>query len=124
MGLEGFSSSVILFVVTIGLFILRHKFPSMPRPFKVWWPVAVFYMLTKAFLLVAPFLRPPGGKGDTSLPYWLYPIVGIAVLISGVAYWFMWRKVLPAVGRFKWEERKVALEDGTVVMRFEKVKCS
>jgi hypothetical protein len=36
------------------------------------------------FLLVVPFLRPPGGIGDTPpLPYWLYPIVGIAVFVSG-----------------------------------------
>ena len=81
-------------------------------------------MVGQAFLLVAPFLRPPGGKGDTSLPYWLYPVVGIVVLILGVVYWFGWRKLLPAIGRFRWEEHKATLNDGTIVTRFKKVKRS
>ena len=76
----------------------------------------------QGFLLVAPFLRPPGRKGDTSLPYWLYPIVGIVVLVGGVVYWFGWRVLLPWVGGFEWRERKVLLEDGTVVTQFGRVK--
>ena len=108
----------------IGLFLLRWKSPHVHRPFRVWWPVAAFFMVGQAFLMVAPFLRPPGGKGDTSLPYWLYPIVGIVVLALGVVYWFGWRKVLPAVGRFTWEQRKTTLADGTIVTRFAKIKRS
>lgn len=72
--------------------------------------------------MVAPFLRPPGGKGDTSLPYWLYPIVGIAVLVGGVVYWFGWRVLMPRLGGFKWKERKEVLKDGTVVTQFGRVK--
>ena len=124
LDVEGYPSSVINFFVVIGLCLLRWKTPHVTRPFRVWWPVAVFFMIGQAFLLVAPFLRPPGGKGDTSLPYWLYPIVGIVVLVGGVIYWFGWRKVLPAVGRFTWEEHKSELEDGTIVTRFKKVKRS
>ena len=81
-----------------------------------------FFLAAQCFLLVAPFLRPPGGKGDTSLPYWLYPIVGIAVLACGLVYWFLWRVVLPRVGGFKWRESKDTLYDGTVVTVFVKEK--
>ena len=94
----------------------------MPRPFKIWWPVAVFFLFGQAFLLVAPFLRPPSGVGDTSLPYWLYPVVGIAILVAGVGYWFGWQKVLPSIGRFEWKRSKTYLEDGTVVTQFKPVK--
>lgn len=73
-------------------------------------------------MLIAPFLRPPGGKGDTSLPYWLYPVVGIVVLVCGVLYWFVWRVLLPGVGRFEYVERKMTLKDGTVVTVFDRVK--
>ena len=48
--------------------------------------------------------------------------MGIAVLIFGVIYWFVWRKVVPAIGGFQWEKKKAVLEDGTVVTRFEKIK--
>ena len=94
----------------------------MPRPFKIWLPVAVFFLIGQAFLLVAPFLRPPGGVGDTSLPYWLSPVVGIAILVAGVGYWFGWQKVLPSIGRFEWRRSKTYLKDGTVVTQFKPVK--
>ncbi|KAM0473661.1 hypothetical protein ACHAPX_008066 [Trichoderma viride] len=71
LDVEGYPGAVINFLVVAGLFYLRWKEPNAPRPFKVWLPVAVFFMAGQAFQLVAPFLRPPGGKGDTSLPYWL-----------------------------------------------------
>ncbi|KAI9833347.1 MAG: hypothetical protein M1819_003742 [Sarea resinae] len=124
LDVEGYPGSIINFFVVLGLFILRWNAPAVHRPFKVWLPIAVFYMVGQAFLLVAPFLRPPGGKGDTSLPYWLYPIVGIAVLTCGVLYWVLWRKVLPALGRYELEEKKSTLHDGTVVTEFARIKHS
>ena len=122
LDVEGYPSSVINFFVVIGLFILRWRAPHIPRPFKVWLPVPIFFLLGQGFLMVAPFLRPPGGKGDTSLPYWLYPVVGIVVLVGGVVYWFGWRVLLPRVGGFEWNERKEVLKDGTVVTQFGRVK--
>ena len=122
LDVEGYPSSVIYFFVGIGLFILRWRAPQVPRPFKAWWPVPVFFLIGQGFLLVAPFLRPPGGKGDTSLPYWLYPVVGIVVLVCGVLYWFVWRVLFPGVGQFEYVEQKTTLKDGTVVTVFDRVK--
>ena len=67
-------------------------------------------------MLVAPFIRPPGGIGDTPpLPYYLYCLVGIAVLVFGVLYWAVWKLVLPYVFGFQLVLRKEVLKDGTVV---------
>ena len=74
--------------------------------------------------MIAPFLRPPGGIGDTSLPYWLYPIVGIVVLVGGVVYWFGWQKLLPWIGGFVYEKQKTELSDGTVVTQYKRVKLA
>lgn len=120
LDVEGYPSSIINVFVVVGLFILRWKAPSLHRPFRVWLPVAFFFLVAQCFLLVAPFVRPPGGVGDTSLPYWLYPIVGICVLIGGVVYWVVWRLALPKLGGFSWIERKNVLADGTVVTSFIK----
>ena len=122
LDVEGYPGAVINFFVVIGLFIFRWQAPKVPRPFKVWLPVAAFFLCGQVFLMVAPFLRPPEGKGDTSLPYWLYPIVGIIVLVGGVVYWFGWRALLPLIGRFDYQERKAVLADGTIVTRFARVK--
>lgn len=122
LDVEGYPGSVINLFVVIGFFLLRWKAPEIHRPFRLWWPVGVFYAAAQCFLLVAPFLRPPGGKGDTSLPYWLYPVVGIAILVGGVVWWFVWRKLLPWIGRYDLEPTHQRLKDGTVVVVYEKAR--
>ncbi|OJJ55215.1 hypothetical protein ASPSYDRAFT_184836 [Aspergillus sydowii CBS 593.65] len=120
LDLEGYPSSIINFLVVAGLFYLRWSEPNLSRPFRVWWPVAVFFMAGQAFQVVAPFIRPPGGKGDTSLPYWLYPVVGIAVLFAGVVYWGVWQVLLPWVGNYTLQPEHVVLKDGTTVAVYQK----
>lgn len=121
LDLEGYPSSVINFLVVLGLFWFRWKKADTPRPFRVWWPIAAFFMVAQAFQLVAPFLRPPGGKGDTSLPYYLYAVVGIALLAASVVYWFVWWVAAPAVGKYKLEPRREYLKDGTAVVVYKRV---
>ncbi|KAA1475064.1 amino acid transporter [Dentipellis sp. KUC8613] len=116
LDVEGYPSQIINFFIVIGLFYLRFTKPNIKRPFKVWWPIAAFYLAAAVFLLVAPFLRPSNGKGDTPpLPYYLYCLVGIAIMVSGVLYWAAWRVLLPRVFRYELEPRKESLADGTVV---------
>jgi len=67
-------------------------------------------------VLVAPFIRPANKVGDTPpLPYYLYPLIGIAVMVFGALYWAVWQLVLPHVLKFRLVPRKEVLEDGTVV---------
>ncbi|KAJ5535586.1 hypothetical protein N7513_008772 [Penicillium frequentans] len=122
LDLEGYPASVIDFLVVAGLFYLRWTAPLVDRPFRVWWPVAFFFMVGQAFQLVAPFIRPPGGKGDTSLPYWLSSVVGIVILLLGVVYWAIWRKVLPAIGKYRLVPEHEVLSDGTTVVCYKGVK--
>ncbi|KZT07117.1 amino acid transporter, partial [Laetiporus sulphureus 93-53] len=112
---EGYPSQIINFFVVVGLFWFRWKRPNAKRPFKIWWPFAFFYLAAAVFLLVAPFVRPPGGVGDTPpLPYYLYCLVGIAVMFVGVFYWAAWQ-YLPRVFGYEFVPRKETLKDGTVV---------
>ena len=77
-------------------------------------------MAGQAFQVVAPFIRPPEGKGDTSLPYWLYPIVGIAVLLAGVVYWGIWQLLLPWLGGYRLVPEHQVLKDGTTVAVYKR----
>ncbi|PPJ51774.1 hypothetical protein CBER1_09665 [Cercospora berteroae] len=124
LDLEGYPGSVINFFVVVGFFWLRYKNPEVLRPFRCWWPVAAFYMAAQIFQMAAPFLRPPGGKGDTTLPYWLSSVVGIAVLVMGAVWWAVWRKVLPAIGGYDLVPERERLDDGTNVVVYKKVKRS
>ncbi|EGO04068.1 hypothetical protein SERLA73DRAFT_102414 [Serpula lacrymans var. lacrymans S7.3] len=123
LDIEGYPQQIINLFIVIGLFWLRWKKPHAVRPFKVWWPVAVFFLAAAVFLLVAPFLRPAGGVGDTPpLPYYLYCLVGIAIMVAGVLYWAAWRVIMPVVFGFEYVPRKEALDDGTVVTLFSRKK--
>ncbi|KAG1862348.1 amino acid transporter [Suillus tomentosus] len=123
LDVEGYPQQIINLFIVIGLFYLRWKKPDAVRPFKVWWPLAVFFLAAAVFLLVAPFLRPPGGVGDTPpLPYYLYCLVGIAIMLAGVLYWAVWRIVLPKVFGYKLVPRKEKLDDGTIVAVFSNQK--
>ncbi|KAG2105827.1 amino acid transporter [Suillus discolor] len=116
LDVEGYPQQIINLFIVIGLFYLRWKKPDAVRPFKVWWPLAVFFLAAAVFLLVAPFLRPPGGVGDTPpLPYYLYCLVGIGIMLAGVLYWAVWRIVLPKVFGYELIPRKEKLDDGTIV---------
>ncbi|KAF2084295.1 amino acid transporter [Saccharata proteae CBS 121410] len=122
LDVEGYPSSIINFFVVVGFFWLRYAAPNATRPFRCWLGVAVFFMAAQAFLMVAPFLRPPGGKGDTSLPYWLYPVVGIVVLFAGLVYWGVWWKLAPWVGGYRLVPVHERLGDGTAVVVYKKEK--
>ncbi|KAF7797306.1 hypothetical protein EIP86_008501 [Pleurotus ostreatoroseus] len=72
-------------------------------------------------VLVAPFLRPANGVGDTPpLPYYLYCLVGIAIMVTGVLYWAGWRILLPKVFGYELVPRKETLDDGTVITLFSR----
>jgi hypothetical protein len=46
-------------------------------------------------VLVAPFIRPANKVGDTPpLPYYLYCLIGIAVIVFGILYWAIWQLLL------------------------------
>jgi amino acid transporter len=125
LDVEGYPTSVINFFVVVGFFILRFTDPgkNWNRPFKVFIPVAVFYLGAQVFLMVAPFLRPPGGIGDTPpLPYWLYPVVGIAVLGGSVLYWAVVFRLAPLIGKYKLRPNHEVLRDGTRVVVYKRVK--
>ncbi|KAI0278429.1 amino acid permease-domain-containing protein [Russula aff. rugulosa BPL654] len=126
LDIAGYPSQIINLSVILGLFYLRWKKPHLPRPFKgttvqlhsdvvsllisdnvVWLPLATFFLLVVAF---------SNGVGDTPpLPYYLYCLVGIAVMMFGVLYWAIWKLVLPYVFKFRLVPRKEVLKDGTVV---------
>ncbi|KAI0090101.1 amino acid transporter [Irpex rosettiformis] len=123
LDIEGYPLQIINFFIVIGLFWLRWKRPGLSRPFKVWLPVAFFFLAATAFLIVAPFLRPANGIGDTPpLPYWLYCVVGIGVLVFGVLYWFVWQVALPKIFSYTLVPGKDVLADGTVVTVYHRKK--
>ncbi|KAH6664717.1 high affinity methionine permease [Halenospora varia] len=121
LDVEGYPLAIINLFVVLAFLYLRYDEPISPRQhFRAPLPMALVFLVAQLFLIVDPFLRPPKGQGDTGLPYWLYPLVGIAVLLMGALYWLVWMVLWPMWGGFEWEEKKTELVDGTVVREFVK----
>ncbi|KAJ7741342.1 high affinity methionine permease [Mycena metata] len=123
LDVEGYPQQIINMFIVFGLFWLRYREPNAVRPSSnhahmttVWWPFAVFFLAAALFLVIAPFLRPANKVGDTPpLPYYLYCLVGIAVMVFGVLYWAVWRVILPRLFGYRLVPRKEQLADGTFV---------
>ena len=117
---EGYPRAIVFLLAGIGLFILRFSSPwkLIPRPFKAWSSIAAFFLVAQTFMLVVPFLRPPGGKSDTSQPYWAYPLVGIGVMLFAFLYYLFLVVIAPQVWRYRLDHEIVVLKDGTHVRKF------
>ena len=55
LDVEGYPQQIINFAIVVGLFWLRWTKPHVPRPFKVWWPLAVFFLAAAVFRASLPF---------------------------------------------------------------------
>ncbi|KAK0732046.1 amino acid/polyamine transporter I [Lasiosphaeris hirsuta] len=85
-------------------------------------PVIVLFLLCNAFLAIVPFIPPDGDWNADGYPYYIFPVVGVGVLILGALYWTLWTKFWPAVRGHKIVSERVIDEDGNEVIRYKKVK--
>lgn len=71
-------------------------------PFRATWPVALLFLLSNIYLVIAPFIPPNEGQNVyVSLPYYLHCLVGIGILAAGGVYWVVWAVVLPRIGGYE-----------------------
>ena len=90
-------------------------------PFHVYLPVIIFCFLVCLFLAFAPFI-PPKETSPNGYPFYVFPLVGVAVLLAGAGYWYLWKRVWPKTGGYRIEtERYISEADGTEVVRYRKV---
>ncbi|TQS33285.1 hypothetical protein Golomagni_06377, partial [Golovinomyces magnicellulatus] len=89
-------------------------------PIKATLPVAVFFLLSNIYLVIAPFVPPSDGQNVYEhLPYWIHCVVGFGVIAAGGVYWVIWSIVLPKIGRYELVQETVVDElDGWERNRF------
>ncbi|KAL4901171.1 hypothetical protein BDW74DRAFT_187827 [Aspergillus multicolor] len=100
LDVEGYPGTIFGLAITVGLLTLRYREPHLPRPFKAWLPAVWLRIAVSFALLVAPFIPPPGRKGDVEFFYATYAIVGSGVIVFGVLYWYVWIVLLPRWGGY------------------------
>lgn len=110
--------------VAAGLIYLHFKKSEQwSSPFKAWLPVIVLYLLANIFLALVPFIPPDGDHNAGGYPYFVFPVVGVGVLLLGAVYWYLYTKLWPKIGGYKIvAERTASEDDGREVIRYIKVK--
>lgn len=69
-----------------------------------------------------PFVPPPNGKGSTSLPYYLSPVVALAILSLGIIYYVGRFVLLPWIFNYGLELKAIELSDGSQVSRYKMIR--
>ncbi|KAK4031208.1 amino acid/polyamine transporter I [Parachaetomium inaequale] len=110
--------------VAAGLIYLQYKKSEQWNPaWRTWLPVTVIFLLCNAFLAIVPFIPPADGDvWADGYPYYVFPVVGVGVLILGGFYWTLWTKFWPAVRGHKVVAERIIDTDGAEVIRYRKVK--
>lgn len=69
-----------------------HREPqTWNPPFRATLPVAVFFLLSNIYLVLAPFMPPNTGQNVyQNLPYYLHCVVGLGIFVLGAIYWLLW----------------------------------
>ena len=97
-----------------GGLIYLHYTPheKWTSPWHTYLPIIVLFLLSNVFLALVPFIPPTGPADPNGYPYFIFPVVGVGVLLLGVIYWAGWTKILPRVGGYKVVAERKVLEDG------------
>lgn len=97
------------------------------RPtFRATLPIAIFFTLVSAFLVVVPWIPPPSEEEATFKDIWygMAPSIALGFFGAGALYWFCWYLLMPALGKYKLVERQSSLKDGTPITVFDRVHPS
>jgi hypothetical protein len=107
--------------VAAGLIYLHYsKRENWTSPWHTYLPIIVLYLLLNVFLAIVPFI-PPDQLDPDGYPYYVFPVVGVGVLLLGVTYWFIWTKLLPRIGGYRIVGERTLLEGGGEAVRYRKI---
>ncbi|KAF2010625.1 amino acid transporter [Aaosphaeria arxii CBS 175.79] len=108
--------------VTAGLIYLQwSKKEAWTSPWHTWIPVSVLYLAANIFLALVPFIPPDGDWDAEGYPYYVFPVVGVGVLLLGAFYWTIWTKVVPKIGGYKIVAQRHYDDAGNEHIRYVKV---
>ncbi|KAL2212999.1 amino acid transporter [Sarocladium strictum] len=108
--------------VTFGLIYLQwSKRENWTSQWHTYLPISILYILANIFMIIVPFIPPEGSWNADGYPYYVFPIVGVGVLLLGVVYWGVWNRLLPRLGGYKIVAERTFDETGGEVVRYRKV---
>ncbi len=106
-----------------GLIYLQYRMSeNWTSPWHTYLPVTLLFLLSNAFLAIVPFIPPTSGWDAEGYPFFVFPVVGVGVMLLGAVYWVGWTKVWPKLGGYKIIAERLIADDGVEVVRYKKIK--
>ncbi|CZT50434.1 probable low-affinity methionine permease [Rhynchosporium secalis] len=120
LNLISYPMSIVNVFVSIALIHLYFNPFSIERdpqrwapPFRATLPVAIFFLLSNLFLVIAPYVPPDAGQEVYAhLPYYLHCLVGVGIFVVGLVYWIFWARILPKIGKYDLVRENAIGHDG------------
>ncbi|VUC26895.1 unnamed protein product [Clonostachys rosea] len=101
-----------------------NKAENWSSPWHTYLPISILWFLSNVFLVIVPFIPPIGDWNADGYPYYIFPVVGVLVLVLGGVYWTFWTIILPRIGGYQIVAERTFDEDGVEVVRYRKVKLA
>lgn len=117
LNLISYPMNIINFIISTGLVWIhwqarKGKIEWNP-PIKAGVWIAMFFSLSNAYLIVAPYVPPTNGQSVyNSLPYWIHCVVAWGVFAFGACYWLVFCRVIPKLGHYSLDVKEELNEDG------------
>ncbi|KAJ5090843.1 hypothetical protein N7532_009527 [Penicillium argentinense] len=117
LNLISYPLSIINIFVAGGLvyiYLTKAKnFPNWSPGIRATLPVAIFFLLSNIYLVIAPYIPPTDGQSVyEELPYFLHCVVALGVFALGAMYYLVWAVLLPRWGGYVLVKESVVDADG------------
>lgn len=113
-----YSNYIFKLLLIVGLLLVRKQRKAAGLGYAGWkvpLPIIIVTILYECFVLAMAFVPPADGSligSDVSFFYCTYALTTIGILGLCVAYYFVWAKFLPKVGRYQHRLLHFELENG------------
>ncbi|KAK4618239.1 High-affinity methionine permease [Fulvia fulva] len=118
---EGCPGQIVALATAIGRIWLRFNRPDLHRPYKAWIPGVLVRSCIAVALLLAPFFPSEIQKAKGLIGGTAYALAGIAILLFGALYWYVFAKLLPHWRGYKLADQTELLADGTTITKIAHV---
>ncbi|OCF60250.1 high-affinity methionine permease [Kwoniella mangroviensis CBS 10435] len=123
VALQNYPSSFFLALMTFGFDVRKNL--NLPRPeYRSWTVVLLFFLAANLFLIIMPWVPPPGGINNSSFGffYGASSLAGLGIVFLCALYFVLWSKLFPKLGGYQLRQVVVSLPDGSLSHQLIKVR--
>ncbi|CCH43476.1 Y+L amino acid transporter [Wickerhamomyces ciferrii] len=120
ISLEGYTGQIFLLLTSIGIFIIRYRFPHSRASIRASRIGTILIIFVTLFIIISPFFTKDSNQAKLGgLPP--YYILSPLILISCVGFWGLKFKILPYLFGYELENEVKELHDGLTIKKWVKV---